>query len=118
MTRAAEILRIEVGQVGLWSVLHLEGELDIAGLPAFQQGVERVCTEGDPPRLIVDFSAVTFIDSCGLSGVVRAWKRVSGLGGRFVLVGVRGRVLQVFRITGTLQAFEIYDDLNALVAVD
>ncbi|TNY36361.1 STAS domain-containing protein [Thermomonospora catenispora] len=112
MTGTAEILRVDRRTVGLWSVLELTGELDVAGLPALQQRVEEVCAAGGRPRLVLDMSAVSFMDSCGLGGLVRCWKRVTGMEGRFVLVGVRPRVARVLEITGMHRAFEIHGGLE------
>ncbi|MBA9005564.1 MULTISPECIES: STAS domain-containing protein [Thermomonospora] len=112
MTGTAEILRVEQHTVGLWAVLELTGELDVAGLPALQQRVEEISAADGPPRLVIDMSAVTFMDSCGLGGLVRCWKRVAGMQGRFVLVGLQPRVARVLEITGMRRAFEIYDSLE------
>ncbi|HEX2315399.1 MAG TPA: anti-sigma factor antagonist [Thermomonospora sp.] len=112
MTGTAEILRVDVRTVGLWTVLDLRGELDVAGLPALQQRVDEVCAGRRPPRLVIDMSSVTFMDSCGLGALVRAWKRVGGMQGRFVLVGLQPRVARVLDITGMRRAFEIYDSVS------
>jgi anti-sigma B factor antagonist len=112
MTGTAEILRVSSHMVGLWTVLELTGELDVAGLPALHQRVDEVCAVRTPPRLVIDMTAVAFMDSCGLGGLVRCWKRVGSLQGRFVLVGLQPRVARVLDITGMRRAFEIYDSLE------
>jgi anti-anti-sigma factor len=112
MAGTAEILRVKPHMVGLWTVLELTGELDIAGLPALHRRLDEVCAARTPPRLVIDMTAVTFMDSCGLGGLVHCWKRVGGLRGRFVLVGLRPRVARVLDITGMRRAFEIYDSLE------
>ncbi|SEF62011.1 anti-anti-sigma factor [Thermomonospora echinospora] len=112
MTGTAEILRVKSHPVGLWTVLELAGELDVAGLPALHRRVDEICAVCAPPRLVIDMTAVTFMDSCGLSGLVRCWQRVGGLQGRFVLVGLRPRVVRVLDITGMRRAFETYDSLE------
>lgn len=114
MTGTTEILRVDVNTVGLWTVLSMSGELDVAGIPVLHQGVDEACAAGAPPRLVVDLSAVTFMDSCGLGGLVRAWKQVGAFDGRFVLVGLQPRVAKVFDITGMRRAFEIYESLDDL----
>ncbi|REF00174.1 STAS domain-containing protein [Thermomonospora umbrina] len=112
MTETAEILRVNVHTVGLWSVLGLSGELDVAGIATLNRRVDEACGARTPPRLVIDMTSVTFMDSCGLGGLVRSWKRVGGLQGRFVLVGLQPRVARVLDITGMRRAFEIYDSLD------
>ncbi|RAY17188.1 anti-sigma factor antagonist [Actinomadura craniellae] len=109
MTGTTEVLQVTTGRTGLWMVVELAGELDVAALPLFHQEIERVCAGTPAPRVIIDLSAVTFMDSCGLGGLVRAWKQIGGPGGRLVLAGVNGRVREVLRITGMLAAFEIWE---------
>lgn len=112
MANTAEILCVQVRGVGLWTVLELTGELDIAGLPLLRQRVDEACAARTPPRVVLDMTAVTFMDSYGLSGLVRCWKRVGERQGRFVLVGLHPRVARVLDITGMRRAFESYGSLE------
>jgi anti-anti-sigma factor len=52
-------------------VLHLTGEVDVALLNDLEPEVKHLC----PPdhRLVVDASGVDFMDSCGLSLLLRLW---------------------------------------------
>ncbi|ACY98021.1 MULTISPECIES: STAS domain-containing protein [Thermomonospora] len=112
MANTAEILRVKTHRVGLWTVLELTGELDLAGLPALRRRVDEACAAPGPPRLVIDMAAVTFMDSCGLGGLVRCWKRVGERQGRFILVGLRPQVARVLDITGMRRAFESYGSLE------
>ena len=56
------------------------------------------------PRVVVDLSAVTFLDSSGLHALVAAYHRVPA-GGELRVVGLRPNVRKVFEITGLLALF-------------
>ena len=52
-----------------------------------------------PSTLIVDLTEVTFMDSSGLSALIGCWRQMQEQGGRLVVVGATGEVLEVFRLT-------------------
>lgn len=113
MSGMTQILHVDLTTFGVWTVLSMAGELDVAGMPLLQQGMDEACGR-TPPRVVVDLSAVTFMDSCGLGGIIRGWKQVAALDGHFVLAGPQPRVAKVFDMTGMRRAFKIYDSLDDL----
>jgi anti-anti-sigma factor len=115
MADTAEIFHAAYAEVGDWTVLTLTGELDIAGVPALREAISQICAAHAEPRVLVDLSHVDFMDSGGLSGLVKAWKRVTEPGGRFVLAGVRPRVRRVLEITRMTDAFEMCDDAGSVL---
>ncbi len=65
---------------------------------------------------VVDLSAVTVMDSCGLSMLI-AMKRTAGQSGaRFTLFGLSPMVRRLFAITKLDNVFEIHDDERAALA--
>ena len=80
----AELLlsvRRESGQ----SILGLYGELDPASVPLFRREVNRAIDEGS--EIVLDLSALHFIDSTGIQGLIAAVRRA----------GARSVVLSVLR---------------------
>ena len=61
--------RVEVRAEGRAMVLTLAGELDLASSPALEEELGKL---GDPEFLIVDMRGLEFIDSTGLSVLVKA----------------------------------------------
>jgi anti-anti-sigma factor len=57
-------------------------------------------SDGRPERLILDLSAVGFIDSIGLSVVAQSAKKLLAVGGAFEIVCADSGILRVFEITG------------------
>jgi anti-sigma B factor antagonist len=79
-------------------VVTLTGELDIAGQGAFESAI---LPTWDIPAagILLDFSGLTFMDSTGLSSVIRVHKRCVHEN-RSLEVLASEPVLRVFRITG------------------
>jgi anti-anti-sigma factor len=77
-------------------VVTLRGELDVANAERVQRALE----DADASSVVVDLSALTFIDSSGLTALVHAHNKLTGRGRGFKLVGATGSVQRVFEITG------------------
>jgi anti-sigma B factor antagonist len=75
------------------------GEVDIYTAPQLDAELSRLTAE-DRTDLVVDLSRVDFLDSTGLSVLVKALKRVREAEGRLDVVVTADRVARVFRITG------------------
>jgi anti-sigma B factor antagonist len=80
-------LRIETEHVDGCVVIRPGGELDIATAGELREAVIETIGAGHAD-IVVDLSAVTFIDSSGLGVLVGATKRCHHAGGRLVLTGV------------------------------
>jgi anti-sigma B factor antagonist len=88
-------------------LIHLEGEVDLAVVPElvaeFEYAMDHVS-----PALVVDLSAVDFIDSSGLAVLVRMRQVASSReGGGLVLTGETEAVTQLLRLTRLDDFFEI-----------
>ena len=78
----------------------VKGDIDIAAAPDLLRRLDEAI-DADPGGLVVvDFDAVTFIDSTGLGVLVAAQRRARTAGGTLGVVGVPDRVRQVFEVTG------------------
>jgi anti-anti-sigma factor len=78
-------------------VVLVEGELDMNTAPQLERELERPLSGTSP--LLIDLSACEFIDSTGISLIVRAWQQL-GKDGRFALCGVHSQVERVLDVTG------------------
>jgi anti-anti-sigma factor len=85
------------------SVLHLSGEVDLLTAPALRERLYDAAL-GSERMLVVDLSAVTFLDCAGLGPLLEAR---AYLGGRLRL---RGVPWPMQRLTGLLATFTILDD--------
>src|SRR6187401_2119638 len=90
-------------------ILALEGDIDMHRSPEVKQTLEPLIAQ-KVPRILVDFSRVTYIDSSGLATMIETLQRIQSYGGKFGMFGLKGRVLHVFEIARLDQIFSLYTD--------
>ena len=97
------------------NVLPLEGEIDLHVSPRVAESL-RTMIDRKPARLVVDLSAVSYIDSSGLAVLVEAMQNVEAYGVRFFLAGLQENVRPIFEIARLDQVFIIFPHVDAALA--
>jgi anti-sigma B factor antagonist len=110
-------LRLDVTERDGWAVLAVGGEVDVATAPRLREQLISLVNQGSH-RIVVDLTAVDFLDSTGLGVLVGALKRVRTHDGDLSLVCDEPRILKVFEITGLTKVFAMYADVDQAVAAD
>jgi anti-sigma B factor antagonist len=83
----------------------VSGELDLASAGVLSETLERELSEDG--RVLLDLSAVTFIDSTGLAAIVNAAR---GANGQLELsVDLRPQARRLMELTGVLSLFSVVD---------
>ncbi|MBV9422716.1 MAG: STAS domain-containing protein [Solirubrobacterales bacterium] len=80
-------------------VISVSGELDLASSPALEEELDRVAASGTG-LVIVDLRELEFMDSTGLSVLVKAHQRAEEQGKRFGLVNGSQQVQRLLTLTG------------------
>lgn len=96
-------------------VFALEGEIDLHESPQIKEKMKPLI-EAKQPRVLVDLSGVSYIDSSGLALFIEAMQRVQAYGGQFLLCGLRPSVRTIFEIARLDQVFRIFPDRAAAQA--
>ena len=96
-------------------ILALKGEIDLHRSPQVKESLEPLIAK-KIPRILVDFSGVTYIDSSGLAAMIETLQRVQGYGGHFAMFGLRESVKSVFEIARLDQIFRLFPDEAAALA--
>lgn len=96
-------------------IVAVSGEIDVATAPPLRERLQAQSASG-PATLIVDLSAVTFLDSTALGVLVGALKRCREAGGNLPLVITEPRILKVFEITGLTDVFPIHSTVGEALA--
>jgi anti-sigma B factor antagonist len=96
-------------------IVSVSGEIHLSTAPRFGQQLNAVIDRGKT-TLVLDLSAVEFIDSTGLSVLLTGLRLVTQRHGRMVLVCANPTVLRLFKITGLDATFDIFDDRSGAVA--
>ena len=89
-------------------VLRLSGELDLRNVPEVRHAIRGLIDEG-MLDMIINLSALEFIDSSGLGVLVGGLARVREKEGSIKLVCNNRRILRVFEMTRLTQLFDIYE---------
>lgn len=90
------------------ATLTLSGELDLLTAPILRSRLHEAAS--DAGELVVDLSAVTFMDCAGLEPLLEA--RIY-LRGRLRLRGIPWSIVQILRVTGVLTTFTILDAVES-----
>jgi anti-sigma B factor antagonist len=89
-------------------VVALRGELDVATVPSLDEALSVAVRVEGTPKLLLDLSEVTFIDSTALMRLLTAQRELDRRGGQMVLVCSNPTVLRLFEVTRTNETFEIF----------
>jgi anti-sigma B factor antagonist len=93
-------------------VVSVTGEVDLFTAPEFQQRVMAPIAAG-VPRVVVDLTDTTFIDSSSLGALIAANRRLKSRGGRLVVAAHAEAIVKTFRITGLDAVFDVVRSLEA-----
>ena len=87
------------------AVIVLGGEVDVYASPQLKQEMTNLLNSG-AVTLVVDLSAVEYLDSTGLGVLIGGLKRARERSGDLRLVCDNVRILRIFEITGLTKIFE------------
>jgi anti-sigma B factor antagonist len=96
-------------------IFRLDGEVDLHRAPEIRAALAVLLAQ-KPPRLVIDMTGVSYIDSSGLALLIETLQRVVDYGGTFALFGLRESVRAIFHVACLDQVFRIYPDQAAALA--
>jgi anti-anti-sigma factor len=89
-------------------VIGVSGELDLASSPGLEEELDRHMTSGTG-LVIVDLRQLEFMDSTGLSVLVRAHQQATENGQRFAVVRGPAQVQRLLNLTGVADRLTLVD---------
>jgi len=105
-TDGSAAIAVEVHRDAGSALVTVGGELEFGTAASLRTTLsDLVQDEADP--VVVDLTALQFIDSSGLSLLVQAKQRFAAQGRRFELRGPTPRVSRVIEISGLSELFEL-----------
>lgn len=90
-------------------VYHLEGNLEQHTAPQFREAVTGM-TGGH--QVVLDLSAVPFVDSSGLGALIGSVRRIREMGGDVVLCSPRPSVNRVLKMVGLSRVVPVLNDVE------
>ena len=98
---------VEVSAVGCAAVLAVRGEIDLRTAPRLWDDLDRVIGDG-ALDVVLDLGQLEFIDSSGLSVLVRAMKLLRERQGDLTLRSVTDRTYRILEVAGLTRVLSVH----------
>ena|SRR5690349_15775425 len=95
------------------AIVRLTGELDLSTIPKMEGPLLEQLRQR--PAVLVDLSALSFIDSSGIGALIQAKRGANGTPVSF-LVGAGSQVDRVFGVASVAEALPVFSDREAALA--
>lgn len=92
-------------------IVALDGDLDAYSSPRLGQLLNELIERGSK-HIVIDCTALKYVDSSGLGALVAAFKRISAESGVLDLAQINGDVRRVLQITGLDVLFRLYNSVD------
>lgn len=96
-------IKIVAGRDG--TLASLSGPVDIDSSPAVRDQLLAAVQAASPSLVSIDLSAVTHLDSSGVATLIEALRVARSCKTELRLLGLQGRLLRLFELTGLLPLF-------------
>jgi anti-sigma B factor antagonist len=105
-----------IEQLGDVWIATLNGEIDAFSAPSLREDLRLLIEEREARSLVIDLSAVTFLDSSGLGAVVGALRRLRERDGELRIVQPGSAASRIFEHTGLDAVLDLYPDRESAVS--
>jgi len=109
-------VKISARRINTTTILDVSGNIDMSNSPEVRKALLLEIREQGVTRVLLNLSAVNYIDSSGVASLVEGLKVSRDLGLRLVLFGLNDSPREVFKISRLLKLFEVYDDETQAMA--
>ena len=111
-------MKISTRQLGEVTVLDFAGDITLFNSPEIRKALLILLKEKRVQQLLVNMTAVKYVDSSGIASLVEGLKVSRDLGSRLILFGLSKPAKTVLELTHLLRVFEVYaTEQEALTAL-
>jgi anti-sigma B factor antagonist len=103
-------VRIFVRHLDKTTIFDVSGDVDFANSPEIRRSLLHEIQDSHTPRVVLNLSAVRYIDSSGIASLVEALKASRDRGSRFILFGLGTSPREALQLSRLTKVFEIYDN--------
>lgn len=93
----------------------VDGEIDINSSPDIKKIFDKLIVK-KTPKIVINFSSVTYVDSSGLATLVEILKNMKAYGGRLRLTSLSPKIKSLFEITKLERLFDIVADAEEAIS--
>ena len=105
------MLEIELTERDNGTVLKIDGEVDLYSSPQVREKMLELIGR-KVATIMVDMSAVSYMDSSGLATLIEGYRESAKYGGKLVIIQLRDTVREVFELSKLDKVFMIFDSLE------
>jgi anti-sigma B factor antagonist len=109
-----EAVELSSQRLGDVTVVAAAGDLDIVTSPRLDSSLTEA--RRATAQVVLDLSAVDFMDTSSLAVIVGHWKKLAARGGALVLAGARYRYTKTLWITGLADRLPMFETVAEAVA--
>ena len=109
-------MQIAIRRVDNATILDVSGDIDLASSPEVRKALLLEVRDNLKPRVVMNLTAVRYIDSSGVASLVEGLKASRDVGARFILFGLNTTVREVLQLSRLLKIFETYESEEQAVA--
>src|SRR5690348_16538325 len=109
---------IAVRTSGSTSIVDVSGDITLQTTPEVRKVLLSQFRDGHANRVIVNLTAVGYIDSAGVASLVEALRLSRDLKSRFALFGLGRAAKQVLELTRLTKVFEIHENEEAALGAE
>ncbi len=91
------------------AIIDVSGDIDLAHSPQMRTVLLRELKELKTPRLVLNLTAVRYIDSSGIASLIEGLKAARDAKARLILFGLNTTVREVMQLSKLVKIFEIVD---------
>jgi anti-sigma B factor antagonist len=111
---AGNVIEMKPGKPGSRAILTLKNALTYQNCGELESKLHE-CMEQHKTEIILDFKALTFIDSEGLELLVRIHETLRNRGGLLKLTSVRGICRDILMVTRLANIFHFHEDIHQAI---
>lgn len=99
------------------TIVKVKGRIDAVTAPEFEKRLAELMAEGEK-IFVLNFVGLEYISSAGLRSILTAAKQLKVKEGKLLFAELQGSVKDVFKISGFVSLFKVYDsEAEALTQV-
>jgi anti-sigma B factor antagonist len=91
------------------AIIDISGDIDLASSPQLRTVLLRELKDQKPARLVLNLTAVRYIDSSGIASLIEGLKAARDAKVRYVLFGLNTTVREVMQLSKLVKVFEIVE---------